>query len=371
MFIDNVELTISSGKGGAGCVSFRREKFVPKGGPDGGDGGDGGDVYFIVDNNTHTLSHFKGKKHLKAKNGQMGMGRKKHGKKGEDLIIKVPPGTQVIDKVTGEVLLDLVNHGEKVLFLKGGKGGLGNWHFKSATNQKPTYAQPGLEGKTREVRLELKLIADVGLVGFPNVGKSTLISTVSNASPEIANYEFTTLTPKLGIVRVGDFDSFVMADIPGIIEGASEGRGLGLEFLRHIERTEFLLFMLDIANYRTLEDQYRELKKELKNFSSKLAERSFAIAFSRVDALSKEEAKEKIENFLKEFDLISKEVENNYGFLDEYPYFLQDIDEYDPKKPFFAVPISAVANINIKPLMFALNDIVKKLKRQKNEENSD
>ncbi len=364
MFIDNVELTISSGKGGAGAVSFRREKFVAKGGPDGGDGGDGGDVYFVVDNNTHTLSHFKGKKHLKAQNGRPGMGRKMHGKRGEHLYIKVPPGTQVIDKLTGEVLLDLVNDGEKVLFLKGGKGGLGNWHFRSSTNQKPTYAQPGKPGKTVEVRLELKLIADVGLVGFPNVGKSTLISSVSNASPEIANYEFTTLTPKLGIVRVGDYDSFVMADIPGIIEGASEGRGLGLEFLRHIERTKFLLFMLDIANYRTLENQYRDLKKELSNFSESLSERAYAIAFTRADALSEEEAKDKIEKFLKKFKLSEKSGENRYAFEEKYPFFLQDIYSYDTKKPFFAAPISAVAKINIDPVMFALNDIVKKLRKE-------
>ncbi len=364
MFIDNVELTVSSGKGGAGAVSFRREKFVAKGGPDGGDGGNGGNVYFVVDNNTHTLSHFKGKKHLKAKNGQPGMGRKMHGKKGEDLVIKVPPGTQVIDKVSGKVLLDLVKDGEKVLFLKGGKGGLGNWHFRSSTNQKPTYAQPGKPGETREVRLELKLIADVGLVGFPNVGKSTLISSVSNASPEIANYEFTTLTPKLGIVRVGEYDSFVMADIPGIIEGASEGRGLGLEFLRHIERTKFLLFMLDIANYRTLENQYKELKKELANFSESLSNRAYAIAFTRADALSEEEVKEKVENFLKKFKLKRKEIENRYAFDERYPFFLQDIDDYDKKEPFFAVPISAVAKINIEPMMFALNEVVKKLRKE-------
>ncbi len=371
MFIDNVELTISSGKGGAGCVSFRREKFVPKGGPDGGDGGNGGDVYFFVDNNTHTLSHFKGKRHLKAKNGQMGMGRRKHGKKGEDLIIKVPPGTQVIDVLNGEVLLDLTEPKEKVLFLKGGKGGLGNWHFRSSSNQKPTYAQPGLEGRSIKVRLELKLIADVGLVGFPNVGKSTLISTVSNASPEIANYEFTTLTPKLGIVKAGDFDSFVMADIPGIIEGASEGKGLGLEFLRHIERTKFLLFMLDIANYRTLENQFRELKRELSKFSEKLSKRAFAIAFTRVDALLREEAVEKIEKFLKTFKLDRKEVKNDYGFSKEYPYFLQNIEEYDIKTPFFAAPISSVSGLNISPLIFALNDAVKFLKRKENEDSKE
>ena len=363
MFIDNVELMISSGKGGAGCVSFRREKFVPQGGPDGGDGGDGGSVYFVVDNNTHTLSHFKGKKHLKAKNGQPGMGRKKHGKRGESLYIKVPPGTEVIDTVSGEVLLDLTKNGDEVLFLKGGKGGLGNWHFKSSTNQKPTYAQPGLEGKSLNVRLELKLIADVGLVGFPNVGKSTLISSISNASPEIANYEFTTLTPKLGIVNAGDYDSFVMADIPGIIEGASDGRGLGLEFLRHIERTKFLLFMIDLANYRTLKQQYEDLKNELKNFSKELSNRDFAIAFTRADAVLKEEADEKIKSFLEEFDLKKEDdVPNRYAFNEEYPYFLQDIDWYEKSKPFFAVPISSVSKMNIDPLVFALNDIIKRLK---------
>ena len=227
MFVDNIVINATSGRGGAGCASFHREKFIIKGGPDGGDGGKGGDIFILADKNTHTLSHFKGAKHIKAKKGMPGKGRNMTGKSGEPAYVIVPPGTQIFDNETGELLFDMTEDGQKVKFLEGGKGGLGNTHFKSSTNQRPTYAQPGLEGETREIRLELKLIADVGLVGFPNVGKSTLISMISNASPEIANYEFTTLTPKLGVVSVGDYDSFVMADIPGIIEKASDGKGLG------------------------------------------------------------------------------------------------------------------------------------------------
>ncbi len=367
MFIDSVELTLHSGKGGAGAVSFRREKFVPKGGPDGGDGGDGGDVYFLVDKNTHTLAHYKGKKILKAGNGRPGEGRKKHGKKGEDLVLIVPPGTQVIDAVSGEFLLDLTEDGQKVLFLKGGKGGKGNWHFKSASNQRPTYAQPGLPGKTMQVRLELKLIADVGLVGFPNVGKSTLIAAISNAKPEIANYEFTTLTPKLGVVKISEFESFVMADIPGIIGGASEGKGLGLQFLKHIERTKSLLFMIDIASYRDPVMQFKTLKKELANFSSKLAQRDFAIALTKVDAFDLDEANEKIDTFLASLHLPITQ-ENSYGLDERYHFFAQDIASYEKSKPFFVFPISAVAKINIDPLKFALYDLVK---RARSEENSD
>ncbi len=359
MFIDSVELTVHSGKGGQGAVSFRREKFVPKGGPDGGDGGKGGDVYFLVDKNTHTLSHFKGKRVLKAKNGRPGEGRNRHGKKGEDLVLVVPPGTQVFDADTGELLLDLTEDGQKVLFLEGGKGGKGNWHFKTPSNQRPTYAQPGLPGKERHIRLELKLIADVGLVGFPNVGKSTLISTLSNAKPEIADYEFTTLTPKLGVVRVSEFESFVMADIPGIIGGASEGKGLGLKFLKHIERTKSLLFMIDITSYRDPVSQFETLQKELKKFSSELAKRSYAIALTKIDALSIQEANERTQRFIQKLDL-TPGGKNRYGLDERYSYFLQDLEGFKKQKPYFIFPISAVAGINIESLKYALYDLVRR-----------
>jgi GTP-binding protein len=358
MFIDNVELTLSSGKGGAGSVSFRREKHVIQGGPDGGDGGRGGDVYFKVDKNTHTLSHFRRKQHIKAKNGQQGMGRKMYGKSGESADVIVPPGTQVIDMESGEVLFDLLEDGQRVLFIKGGKGGLGNVHFKSSTNQKPDYAQPGLPGETREIKLELKLIADVGLVGFPNVGKSTLISIVSNATPQIANYEFTTITPKLGVVDVGDFRSFVMADIPGIIGGASDGKGLGIQFLKHIERTEFLLYMIDVSSYRTISEQFETLKIELENFSSSLAKREYAIALTRCDTIDTKSANEKVQEMI-ELNKIEAKVETQ---SQKYEFYIQDIYERDSSKPYFIMPISSVSNINIKELNYALADIVYKIK---------
>ncbi|MFK5880730.1 MAG: GTPase ObgE [Sulfurospirillum sp.] len=360
MFIDNVELTLSSGKGGPGSVSFRREKHVIQGGPDGGDGGRGGDVYFKVDKNTHTLSHFRRKQHIKAKNGQSGMGRKMYGKSGESVDVIVPPGTQVIDVQSGEILFDLLEDGQRVPFLQGGKGGLGNVHFKSSTNQKPDYAQPGLPGVTREVKLELKLIADVGLVGFPNVGKSTLISIVSNATPQIANYEFTTITPKLGVVDVGDFRSFVMADIPGIVGGASDGKGLGIQFLKHIERTEFLLYMIDVSNYRSIQEQYETLKVELKNFSSSLAKREYAIALSRCDTLDAKSINEKVQDML-DLNEMSVIVDKN---SENYEYFVQDIYERDSSKPYFVMPISSVSNINIKQLNYAIADIVYMMQKE-------
>jgi GTP-binding protein len=358
VFVDRVELTIASGKGGAGCVSFHREKFIVEGGPDGGDGGRGGDVYFTVDNNTDTLSHFKGKRALSAKNGAPGGNRNKYGKKGESLEIRVPSGTVVIDKNSGEVLVDLIDQIE-YKFLEGGKGGLGNTHFKSSTNQKPSYAQPGIEGVSVDVILELKLIADVGLVGFPNVGKSTLISTISNAKPEIANYEFTTLTPKLGLVDIGDYNSFLMADIPGIIDGASEGRGLGLEFLRHIERTKSLLFMIDLSNYRDVVEQYQKLKNELKNYSLELSQRAFAIALTKCDALSSEELEERVNEFFTALDIDSS-GENIYKF--DGKCFLQQPnlkDEFDITKPYFISLLSSVTNYNIESIKYALYDLIK------------
>lgn len=359
MFIDSVEFTVSSGKGGQGCASFRREKFVVKGGPDGGDGGRGGDVYFQVDSNTDTLSWYKGRTVLKAENGKPGMGRNMTGKSAPALTLIVPPGTQVIDAQTDEVLFDLLEEGQKVKLLEGGKGGLGNVHFKNSRNQRPTYFQPGLPGEKREIRLELKLIADVGLVGYPNVGKSTLISTVSNAEPEIANYEFTTLTPKLGVVEVGEYSSFVMADIPGIIDGASEGRGLGLEFLRHIERTKTLLFTIDVANYRTIVDQYAVLKEELKKFSEELSGRNYAIALTKVDAYYGEDLHEDIKNFIKELGL-EVSNSNDFGFDSNLPYFIQDLtmSRFDSNKPFFILPISSVTHLNTKSIRFALYELL-------------
>ncbi|MBS9782208.1 MAG: GTPase ObgE [Arcobacter sp.] len=355
MFIDSARFNVSSGKGGQGCASFRREKFVVKGGPDGGDGGKGGDVYFLVDNNTDTLSNYKGRKVFKADNGKQGMGSNMTGKSGAPLVLTVPPGTQVLDDDTGEVLLDLLENGQKVKFLEGGKGGLGNVHFKNSRNQRPTYFQPGLPGITKNIRLELKLIADVGLVGYPNVGKSTLISTTSNASPEIANYEFTTLTPKLGVVEVGDYNSFVMADIPGIIDGAADGRGLGLEFLKHIERTKTLLFLVDVANYRTMLDQYTVLKQEVSKFSKELEKRNFAIALSKIDGYYGEDLNGDIEKFIKDIGL-EVSSSNEFGFDKEYPFYVQDLtyERFDNEKPFFVLPISSITRKNIKPITFAL-----------------
>lgn len=364
MFIDSVKFTLLSGKGGQGCASFRREKFVVKGGPDGGDGGKGGDIAFIVDSNTDTLSWFKGRGLIKAENGKQGLGRNMTGKSAPTLVLPVPPGTQVIDELTNEVLLDLVTEGEQVTFLEGGKGGLGNVHFKNSRNQRPTYFQPGLPGQKREVRLELKLIADVGLVGYPNVGKSTLISTVSNAAPEIANYEFTTLTPKLGVVEVGEYNSFVMADIPGIIDGASDGKGLGLEFLKHIERTKTLLFMIDVANYRTVVDQYKVLKEELVKFSEELSGRNFAIALTKIDAYYGEDLEADIKNFIEELGL-QPSTNNEFGFDKNFPYYVQDstFERFDESKPAFILPLSSVTHLNTNAISYALYELIGKSKK--------
>ena len=368
MFIDSVELTVSSGKGGAGCASFRREKFVVNGGPNGGDGGKGGDVWFKCDNNTHTLSHFQKNMHIKADNGVPGAPRNMTGKSGEKKVIIVPPGTQIIDKESGKVLFDLLEDGQEVMFLEGGKGGLGNTHFKSSTNQRPTYCQPGEAGETRAIKLDLKLIADVGLVGFPNVGKSTLISTVSNARPEIANYEFTTLTPKLGQVNIGDYESFVMADIPGIIGGASEGKGLGIQFLRHIERTKTLLFMIDLASYRDLKEQFETLKNEVESFSEILGNSKYAIALTRVDIVPQEEINELVSSFLKLLGLKANE-KSEFDFDESIPYYIQDTaDEtlgYDRKKPYFVAPISSATSKNIEALKYALFNLVHTDRQQK------
>ena len=361
MFTDSVELTVSSGKGGQGCVAFRREKFVLNGGPNGGDGGKGGDIYFKCDNNTHTLSHFQRKMHIKADGGKPGEGSLCTGKSGAKTVIIVPPGTQIVDMDTGDVLFDMTTNGQEEKFLQGGKGGLGNTHFKSPTNQRPTYAQPGEKGETRAIKLDLKLIADVGLVGFPNVGKSTLISTVSNARPEIANYEFTTLTPKLGQVNIGDYESFVMADIPGIIGGAHEGKGLGIQFLRHIERTKILLYMVDLGNYRELKEQIEVLKDEIASFSDILGTSKFAIALTRVDIIPPDEINELVTGFL---DLLGLKTSqhNEFNFDATMPFYIQDsADEelgYDRTVPYLVAPISSATRKNIDALTYSLFNLV-------------
>jgi GTP-binding protein len=367
MFVDSVELMISSGKGGPGSISFWTEKFVANGGPDGGDGGRGGSVSFKVDNNTDTLSSLRGRKHMKAENGRPGEGRKCYGRKGVDMTITVPPGTTVVDMETGEELFDLVNEGDVVLFLEGGKGGLGNMHFKSSSNQRPTYAQPGLPGITKQVRLEMKLIADVGLVGYPNVGKSTLISTLSNARPQVANYEFTTLTPKLGVVHMGDYDSYMMADIPGIIEGASDGRGLGLEFLKHIERTKTLLLLIDAANYREMKYQYETLLVELHRYSETLATRKHAIVITKIDALSTEEVNTLTETFLADIELEANDTLTLYKSNEDYISYGFKTDfglELPQEKPLFVLPISSVAHINTEALRYALGGFIKNVKEE-------
>jgi GTP-binding protein len=282
VFIDSAKIHVKAGDGGNGVVSFRREKYVPKGGPDGGDGGNGGSVYIVADRNLTTLLDFRYAPHYKAERGAHGQGSRKSGLSGNDIIIKVPCGTLIKDAETGEVLGDLTEHGAKLLVAKGGKGGRGNQHFATPTNRAPRHAEPGEPGEERTLELELKLLADVGLVGFPNAGKSTLISVLSAAKPKIADYPFTTLEPNLGIVRYQDYKSFVMADIPGIIEGASEGKGLGLKFLKHIERTKVLAILLP-ANSPDLKREYNILMNELKKFSPVLAEKPKVVVISKMD----------------------------------------------------------------------------------------
>ena len=286
-FIDYVKILCRSGKGGAGSRHFYRAKYVPKGGPDGGDGGRGGHIILRGNKNMWTLLPLKYRRHIFAGNGQSGSGGRSFGKDGEDVIVEVPCGTVVFDAETGEYLCEVKYDGEEVKLLKGGRGGLGNWHFKSATNRTPRYAQPGEPAIERSIILELKMLADVGLVGFPNAGKSTLLSALSAARPKIADYPFTTMEPQLGIVSYRDNRSFVMADIPGIIEGASEGRGLGLRFLRHIERNAVLLFMVP-ADADDITAQYEVLLNELEQFNPQLMDKHRILAISKSDMLDDE-----------------------------------------------------------------------------------
>ncbi len=331
MFADSAKIIIKSGSGGDGHVSFRREKYVPNGGPDGGDGGRGGDIIFQVDEGLNTLTDFRHRRKYAAENGEVGGKRNCHGKNGQDLIVKVPPGTIIRDAATDKVIADMSGDNVRQVILKGGRGGLGNQHFATATMQAPKYAQPGQPGIELEVRLELKVIADVGLVGFPNVGKSTLLSRVTNAQPKIANYHFTTLNPNLGVVDLGEGQGFVIADIPGLIEGASEGVGLGHAFLKHIERTKVIIHMVDAASTEgrdPVADIYA-INKELGAYNPELLKKPQVIAANKIDAIY-DEAESPIQKLKEEFEPQGIKV----------------------------FPISAVSGQNLKELLYHVNGLL-------------
>ena len=333
MFADRARIFIRAGKGGDGHVSFRREKYVPDGGPDGGDGGKGGDVIFVVDEGLNTLTDFRHITKYRAQDGEPGGKRNCHGAKGADVVLKVPPGTVIKDSETGKVILDMADKKEPVVLLKGGRGGRGNRNYVTSTMQAPKYAQPGQPAKELIVDLELKCIADVGLVGFPSVGKSTFLARVTNARPKIAEYHFTTLTPNLGVVDLGEHNGFVIADIPGIIEGAAEGVGLGLEFLRHIERTKVIIHIVDAASIdgRDPVNDVKIINEELKKYNKDIESRPTVIAANKIDALDEIGYETVIEMLKEEF-------------------------EKDGVKIF---PISAVSGKGISELLWYVNDLVK------------
>lgn len=334
MFADRAKIYIRSGKGGDGHVSFRREKYVPNGGPDGGDGGKGGNVIFTVDEGLNTLTDFRHIRKYCAQDGAVGGKRNCRGKDGEDIIIKVPAGTVIKDAESGKVIADMSADNKTQVILTGGKGGNGNQHYATSTMQAPKYAQPGQPSKELEVTLELKVIADVGLIGFPNVGKSTLLSRVTNAKPKIANYHFTTINPNLGVVDLGDSNGFVIADIPGLIEGASEGVGLGHEFLRHIERTKVIIHMVDVAGTEgrdPIADIYA-INKELENYNEEIAKRPQVIAANKIDAIyhTNEDDTDPVKRLKEEFE--SKGIK--------------------------VFPISAVSGEGLKPLLYEVHEML-------------
>jgi len=294
-FVDEVNITVKAGNGGSGSASFRREKFVAYGGPDGGDGGHGGHVILQGDQGLNTLVDFRHKKRFDAPNGESGKGRQMYGKGGDDVIIKVPTGTEVYDLETDQKLGDITEHNQQLVVAEGGKGGLGNMHFKSSVNRAPKQFTQGEPGQLREIKLELKVLADVGLLGFPNAGKSTFVSAISKAKPKIADYPFTTLYPALGVVPIDSDTSFVVADIPGIIEGAAEGAGLGIQFLKHLQRTGLLLHMIELPAYEGMSDpveQYHQLTEELKQFSTELEDKQRWLVFTKADVTSEADALE-------------------------------------------------------------------------------
>ena len=303
--VDEAEITVTAGNGGNGCIGFRREKFIPLGGPDGGDGGDGGNVWLQADENLNTLVDFRHQKQFKAQRGENGMGSQRYGKGGEDSTIVVPVGTVVINVDTDEVIGDLTTHGERLLVAKGGKGGLGNMHFKTSINRSPRRATPGTEGEQRTLKLELKLLADVGLLGFPNAGKSTFIRAVSAATPKVADYPFTTLYPNLGVVSVETGRSFVIADIPGLIEGAADGAGLGSLFLRHVQRTRLLLHLVDLAPMEGGVDvepaeQVRAIERELQKYDPAMLEKPRWLVLNKADLMFEDEARARAEEIIRE-----------------------------------------------------------------------
>jgi len=332
MFADKAKIFIRSGKGGDGHVSFRREKYVPDGGPDGGDGGHGGDVIFEIDDGLNTLTDYRYKRKFAAEDGEDGKKRNCRGKDGEDIILKVPEGTIIRDEETGKIMLDMSGDNRRVVFLEGGKGGLGNQHYATSTMQAPKYAKPGQPAKELNVILELKCIADVGLVGFPNVGKSTFLSIVSNAKPKIANYHFTTLNPILGVVDIEGAGGFVIADIPGLVEGASEGVGLGLDFLRHIERTRILVHVVDAAGTEGRDpiEDVKLINNELKKYGSDVSKKPQVIAANKLDVCENP-------------DMIVQKLK----------------DEFEPEG-YEVFPISAASNKGVKELIYHLSEMLKK-----------
>ena len=344
MFTDYVKIYAKAGDGGNGAISFRREKYVAAGGPDGGDGGRGGDVYFEVDPNSNTLIDFRYKKKFKAQNGNNGEGNNRYGRGGEDLTIKVPIGTVIKDATTNEVLADLSQEGQRELVLKGGRGGKGNTHFATSTRQAPRFSQDGENGEEKELILELKLLADVGLIGFPNVGKSTFLGRTTSATPKIADYHFTTLEPNLGVVKTDYGESFVIADIPGIIEGASKGVGLGLQFLRHIERTRLLLHIIDVSGSegRDPVDDFNKINAELQKYSKKLSKRKQIIVANKIDSMQDESLYNELEKMAKENNIeifkisavtgegVSELIKHVAELLKTLPK--DDLVEYETKK---------------------------------------
>ncbi len=331
-FIDEAIITVQSGSGGRGCVSFRREKFVPRGGPDGGDGGKGGDVVLATTLRKRTLYQFRYQRHFKAKNGAHGQGKQKTGKNGQDLIIEIPPGTLVTDAETGQVIKDFVEPGETLIVAKGGRGGQGNTKFKTSTHRTPRFAQPGEPGEIKTFQLELKLLADVGIIGLPNAGKSTLISSVSSARPKIGDYPFTTLSPTLGVVRTDWGEPFVIADIPGLIEGAHKGTGLGIRFLRHIERTRILVHLVDAAAI-AMEDplkNYHTINKELSMYRQKLVEKPQIVVLNKMDLPGTKQLAASFQSALKGIKVVLISAFTGQGIKDLTSQIIQLLDKpYD------------------------------------------